>query len=660
MAPGTVFAGHRIEALVGRGGMGVVYRARQLDLGRVVALKVIAPDLLEDAEMRARFVGEAQTAASIEHPHVIPLHYVGEEDGVAFLAMRFIEGPDVRQLVHLTGALAPARAAEMAAQAAGALDAIHAAGLVHRDIKPANLLVADGDHIYVSDFGLAKHVLARAGPTSSGRWVGTLDYVAPEQIRGGRIDARTDVYALGAVLYFMLTAHVPFEREGDEARLWAQLTEAPPRPSASAPGIPTQLDSVVERALAKQRDDRYPSAGDLGRAARAATGASVTPQPERVVARGAAAPEGASREPGLAAEMATLSAGAPAPTLRAPRQRGMRSRIAWLVAAALAAAAGAAIVLAAPWDGGGRRAPDGAASRSGPTPAPSPTPAATGPRKGAVIPDVGRRPNGIAVAGGDVWVSSYALPSLTRIDAASGRERAVHPRAGAGPLRLASRAGSLWEAAYDSGEVLRLDPRSGRVRRRIATALPPAALALGDRDLWIVGDVTGDADALLHYDSGGRLIRRLAVPDGVSAIVLARGALFASTRRAARLLRIDPRTGAMQNWGELQEPAISLAYGAGYVWASLRAADIVVRVHPRSGETVTTATPRQPEQLVVADGHVYVACSADHVVVALDPATMRPWGRAVPIQFNPYALAAGEGHVWVTDLGANTVTRVDY
>jgi streptogramin lyase len=125
-------------------------------------------------------------------------------------------------------------------------------------------------------------------------------------------------------------------------------------------------------------------------------------------------------------------------------------------------------------------------------------------------------------------------------------------------------------------------------------------------------------------------------------------------------LRIDPRTGAMQNWGELSEPAHSLAYGAGYVWASVRNADLVVRVHPRSGETVTTATPRQPEQLVIAGGHVYISCSADHVVVALDPATMRPWGRAVPILFNPYALAAGEGHVWVTDLGANTVTRVDY
>jgi serine/threonine protein kinase len=207
---------------------------------------------------------------------------VGEEDGVAFLAMRLVEGVDLGALVRAGGAMAPTRAADVAAQAGAALDAIHAAGLVHRDVKPGNLMLTDSDHVYLTDFGLAKNALGRAGVTQSGHWVGTLDYVAPEQIRGGRIDARADIYSLSAVLYFMLTGRVPYEREGEEAKLWAHLTEPPPRPSRRARAVPRELDAVVERALAKDPKARHPSAGDLGRAARAAVGASVTAEPERM------------------------------------------------------------------------------------------------------------------------------------------------------------------------------------------------------------------------------------------------------------------------------------------------------------------------------------------------------------------------------------------
>src|SRR4051794_16739610 len=184
LAPGIVFAGHRIESLVGRGGMGVVYRARQLELDRTVALKVIAPELLDDPLVRERFLREARTAASIEHPNVIPLHYVGEAAGIAYLAMRFVEGDDLRTLVHTQGPLAPDRAAEITAQTGAALDAIHAGGFVHRDVKPANLLLGGSDHVYLTDFCLAKQVLSGTTATRSGHWVGTLDYAAPEQIRG--------------------------------------------------------------------------------------------------------------------------------------------------------------------------------------------------------------------------------------------------------------------------------------------------------------------------------------------------------------------------------------------------------------------------------------------------------------------------------------------
>src|SRR4051812_41738793 len=290
LGPGSVFAGHRIEAVAGRGGMGVVYRATQLALDRTVALKVIAPGLLEDQTVRSRFVRESKVAASIDHPNVIPIYYSGEEGGIAYIAMRYVAGDDVRSLVRREGQLTPERAARIVAQLGSALDDAHAAGLVHRDIKPANVLLTAEDHVYLTDFGLTKHALSVAGSTKPGHWVGTLDYVAPEQIRGERIDARADVYALGCLLFFTLTGVVPFRRDSDEARLWAHLSDPPPKPTDLVPEVPDAFDSVVERALAKDPVERYPSAGDLGRAALAA-GANRRPsERERLVAKGAAAP----------------------------------------------------------------------------------------------------------------------------------------------------------------------------------------------------------------------------------------------------------------------------------------------------------------------------------------------------------------------------------
>src|SRR3954447_24562747 len=282
LEPGALVAGYQIESVVGRGGMGVVYRARELDLDRVVAVKVIAPELLEDADIRARFLREARAAASIEHPNVIPVHAAGERDGVAYLVMRFVEGDDLRTLVRRDGPPSASHAADVIGDIGEALDAIHRAGLVHRDVKPANVLVDRRGHVYLSDFGLAKQVLSHAGSTAtaSGQWVGTLDYIAPEQIRGGAVDARADVYALGGLLHFLLTGHVPFERDADEAKLWAQLSDPPPVPSEQRPELPRALDAVVARAMAKLPEDRCLSAGDLGRAVRAAVTGEAPSQPE--------------------------------------------------------------------------------------------------------------------------------------------------------------------------------------------------------------------------------------------------------------------------------------------------------------------------------------------------------------------------------------------
>ena len=308
---GTRLGNYRIDAQIGRGGMGVVYVAEQLGLGRRVAIKLIMPELAQDPGFRGRFQQESRLAASIDHPNVIPIYEAGEADGLLYISMRYVEGTDLRALIRRDGRIAPQRAASLVGQVASALDAAHAHGLVHRDVKPANVLIAGappGEHAYLTDFGLVKQVGASGGPTSTGQWVGTLDYVAPEQIEGRRVDARSDVYALGCVLHQTLTGSVPFPRDSDVAKMYAHLHEPPPSCGAAVPGIPSALDEVVRRAMAKRPDERFPSAGDLGRAVRAAAAGAAVAEPERSVAAGPAAPGGPGGAP-------TVPLAAPSPPL---------------------------------------------------------------------------------------------------------------------------------------------------------------------------------------------------------------------------------------------------------------------------------------------------------------------------------------------------------
>jgi Protein kinase domain len=289
LAEGTEFAGCRIESVVGRGGMGVVYRATQLGLGRPVALKLLAADRAFDPEFRRRFQREWHMAAAIDHPNIIPVYAAGEEDGTLYLVLRFVDGTDLHGELRRSGPLPPERAASVVAQVGAALDAAHAAGLVHRDVKPGNVLL-DGDHVYLSDFGLTRPAAATTQLTEVGRWMGTVDYASPEQLESRPTDARSDVYALGCVLYAALTGGPPFPRDTVPATLLAHLHDPPPRPSAA--GAPPEFDRVVGRALAKDPADRYPSAGDLARAAQAAARGEPVTESERSVARGAAAPAG--------------------------------------------------------------------------------------------------------------------------------------------------------------------------------------------------------------------------------------------------------------------------------------------------------------------------------------------------------------------------------
>ena len=300
--------------------MGVVYRATQLGLGRPVALKVITAQYADNLDFRERFKSEAQVAASIDHPNVVPIFEAGEADGVLYLAMRYVEGTDLRTLVDSSKRLDPERAVRIIWQVAGALDAAHRRGLVHRDVKPPNVLIAQEgeEHAYLTDFGLTKSAAASGGFTRTGSFVGTPDFAAPEQIRGEHADARADVYALGAVLFHSLTGRVPFPRDSELAKMYAHLNDPAPAASPLAAGMPAGLDVVIGTAMAKAPEERYASAGDLARAALAALQGEVAPAPAGSVATGDALAQPSRAPDTPAPRPASVAAAFPAAAAAAP------------------------------------------------------------------------------------------------------------------------------------------------------------------------------------------------------------------------------------------------------------------------------------------------------------------------------------------------------
>ena len=336
-----VIAGYRLDELAGRGGMGVVFRATHIALQRKGAVKLIAPDLAANEDFRRRFQRESRLAASIDHPHVIPVFDAGDDAGQLYVAMRYVEGTDLAGLIGSSGRLGPAQAVEIVAQVAAALDAAHALGLVHRDVKPANVLLESrptGLHAYLTDFGLVKTQGAASGVlTRTGHFLGTPDYAAPEQILGQDVDARTDVYALGCMLYHALSGRPPFERDNDVAKLYAHLNEPPPIMGAE---VPDRLDDVIRTAMAKAPEERYGSAGQLAAAARAAL--------EAPAARSSDAPVTTVRSP--------------APTARSeqPPARSRRGLVIGAAAVALAAVAAVVVLLVAGGDGEPEPAPPAA------------------------------------------------------------------------------------------------------------------------------------------------------------------------------------------------------------------------------------------------------------------------------------------------------------
>ena len=276
LAIGSQVSGYQIVEQIGRGGMAVVYRAFDTRLDRSVALKILTPELARDAPFRQRFLREMRAAAAVDHPHIVPVFDAGEADGNLYIAMRYVSAQDMRTLLDREHTLPAIRTAHIVTQVASALDEAHSHGLVHRDVKPGNMLLGrvagsgQPDHVYLSDFGLSKQSLSQVSITSTGQFLGTLDYMAPEQIESGPVDGRADQYSLACTAYEMLAGEPPFRREQGLAVMWAQLSTPAPALTARRPDLPPAVDDVMARALAKSPDDRYRTCGDFAESLRAA------------------------------------------------------------------------------------------------------------------------------------------------------------------------------------------------------------------------------------------------------------------------------------------------------------------------------------------------------------------------------------------------------
>jgi streptogramin lyase/predicted Ser/Thr protein kinase len=676
-APGDVFVDHRIEGLAGRGGMGVVYRATQLGLDRLVALKVIAPALAEDPSFRQRFVAESKAAASIEHPNVIPVYYAGEREGVLFIVMRYVDGPDLRGLVRAEGKLDGERAAHIVAQIGAGLDAAHQHGLVHRDVKPANVLLGQHDHAYLTDFGLTKRTASTDGGLSrTGAWVGTLGYVAPEQIRGERIDARTDVYALGCVLVFALTGQGPYVRESDEATLWAHLNAPPP-----SEAVPPQFEGVVARALAKDPSDRYLSAGDLGRAALAAAGRSALPGPERNVARGAAAPPGAAsgasatlfatgtatdegetrpspRADGELRTAATAKGGGPPPR-GSPSRAGalalIGSKRAIAGAGAALLAAGVAVILLL---GGGDKPP----TKTKPTATTSrPPQRPTATAEPPVF--VGGRPNSLTIARGRVWTLTGAIGEIQTLEPLSGERARVG--IGYGGKSIAAGLHSIWAVkGLPTRSLLQISQRSRHRLARTAIATPgePVIVTTGAGAVWV--GVRGPGknpmpETVVRISPGTLGQQAIDVPGGVQYIAVGEGALWVSQRFSRSVLRIK--------LGSLAKKVIpvdglpqGISVGEGAVWVGTRGNDTITRINPRSGETKPIDVDYSPTQLAVGGGSVWATARDANRLIRVDPKRRRVIDN-IETGNRPFALDVTKGSsVWLTLVKEGSIQRVKF
>jgi len=658
LEPGTNFAGHRIESVAGRGGMGVVYRATHLALDHVVAMKVISPQLADDDVFRRRFERESRAAVSIRHPHVVPIHHAGEEDGLLFVTMDLIEGSDLRRVLRAAGRLSPERAVVLAEHVSSALDAAHERGLVHRDVKPGNVLIEprrDSEHGYLTDFGLTKPIEGASDVTQSGAFVGTLDYVAPEQIRGDRLDARTDVYALGCVLFEMLSGRAPFaDRAEKVAKLYGHLEDDPPRVETHAPDVPPALGQVIRRALSKPAEERFPSAGDVARAARAVIEGDDRPTVEHSVATGLAAP---TREEEVAEPAAESTVESPLARPesarrpeRPPERRTERSRRSGRVLLALLGLAAAVAILWLVLRSGDDERPGGEASDAGAALVGSPI---------AVTGDV----VGAAAGAGSVWVSTRAAGTVDRLDPGSGEVVSRIPvgraSGGSAPEQATFGAGALWVALGSEDSVARVSPGSGPGNESVAT-FPvgdyPRGVAVGAGSVWVTN---GDANTVTRLDpETGAQVETIDVGAFPREATVAAGSVWIANRDSDSVSSIDPDDGSVQAIEVRGEPK-SMAFAGGLLWVTERAAGSVAGIDPDQARVVARIDDvgDRPQGALAAFGSLWIANTGGSVtrIDAGEPAVVE----TIETGPKPEEIAAAGGLLWVTLGDADRVARIE-
>jgi serine/threonine-protein kinase len=597
---GTELGGYRIERVIGRGGMSVVYLAEHVRLGRRVALKLLATELADSERFRDRFLRESRLAASIDHPNIVPIYDADEADGTLFIAMRYVEGSDLKEVIRSEGRLDARRTVAIVGQVASALDAAHALGLVHRDVKPSNVLLTPEDHVYVSDFGLTKRALSVSGLTATGQLVGTIDYVAPEHIKGDAVDQRADVYSLGCMVYECLSGHAPYPRDLEVGVLWAHVEEPPPTTTQERPDLPPEVDDVVASAMAKNPDSRTATAGEVAGGLRAAL---------RIEA-----PSGEAWSP---------------PKAR-PSPSGRRRRAAFVAAVVGVLAmlgVGAAVLLSGGGEGG------------------SAVPAAdtvarieAGSTAFAESVPVGLDPVGVAVGeDGDLWVINQGDSTISRIEAQSGEVASTKSTLGI-PTGVAVGEGAAWitngfGGPSGSGEVVRVDLTDESVEsafpsgnaKAIVVAFGSIWLADADRDLVLKFDPE-DLDAPPEEIPIDDDTNASAAPRSLSVGTGAAEGIWVTNELGDAVVRIDPETNEVAEPRIQVEAPFAVAADDSGVWVTSEINDRVIRFDATDGRTLQTYQSAEgvldgPTAVAIAPNGVWFGSDLESAIARLDPDT---------------------------------------
>ncbi|HEX2096111.1 MAG TPA: protein kinase [Solirubrobacterales bacterium] len=604
---GSTLAGYRIDGLIARGGMGVVYRATHLALERPVALKVIARHLAEQEGFRERFLHESRLAARLDHPSVVPVYDAREEDGELIVAMRLVMGGDLKKRIAARGPLAPHEAVELLGQVAEALDAAHATGIVHRDVKPHNILL-EGNRAYLTDFGLAK-ALGDSGVLSDASVVGTAEYMSPEQWRGSRVGPAADVYSLGCVLYEAVTGIAPFARQDGDAE----------------PEMPRGLDAVIERAVAKNPAERWSSAGALIEAARERQGATPTAT--------AVLTEAPDRPTLLLGDQTRRLAHEGAPGVGLSRWRRLIASgfAAWFVGGlVVAAAAFLYAIYIYDWD---------AVSVSDPI-------------------EVGRGPLRLATGEGGVWVTSAADGTLSGLNPATGEVLGRSVDLERGIAGVAVGDGSIWVSSPRTGSVFRVERANGREEIRVGGR--PGAIVFGGGRVWVADEAGRGITAI--NPAGNEVYRRGIEPHAYPLrLAVGAGAVWVSSASTGNVRRIPFDTASADEPIPTGRGPAGITVGRGDVWVATTRGDAVTKVSP--------AFPTLPPELIEVGDRpggidagtsvVWVANAGDGTVTRIDMEDAEPIGDPIAVGPSPGAVVVGEEAVWVANNGNGTVTRIE-